>query len=113
MTEQPNYYAIIPATVRYSKELSGNEKLFYGELTCLTHRSGYCFATNSYFAELYGVSERCIRMWLDNLENGGFIRREHETVNNKTERKIYVIEQFVIKRGRKKTSWAPRKKTSG
>lgn len=49
--EQPTYYAIIPANVRYNKKLSPNEKLLYGELTCLTHQDGYCFATNSYFAQ--------------------------------------------------------------
>ena len=35
-----NYYAIIPATVRYSKELKANEKLLYGEITSLSNKNG-------------------------------------------------------------------------
>ena len=39
--EQPNYYAIIPATVRYEKNLKSAEKLLYGEITGLANKSGY------------------------------------------------------------------------
>jgi uncharacterized protein YpbB len=113
MKSEPNYYAIIPAPVRYSQNLSGNEKLFYGELSCLTHKCGHCFATNNYFAELYNVSERTIQNWLENLEREGFIKRVSVTADNKTIRKIFVIERFAIKRRMKKTSRGSMKKTSG
>ena len=39
---KPSYYAVIPAEVRYDNELSADEKLMYGELTCLTSAYGYC-----------------------------------------------------------------------
>jgi hypothetical protein len=104
---EPNYYAIIPAPVRYCKNLSASEKLFYGELSCLTHKCGHCFASNAYFAELYNVSERTIQNWLENLEEGGFIKRVSQTTDNKTKRKIFVIEHFVIKKRVKKTSRVP------
>lgn len=44
-----NYYAIIPAVVRYYNELTDKAKLLYGEITCLSSKEGYCFATNNYF----------------------------------------------------------------
>lgn len=71
---QPNYYSIIPANVRYDKNLKANEKLLYGEITALTHKKGYCFASNNYFAELYGVSKTSISKWINNLIKYGYVK---------------------------------------
>jgi len=71
----PSYYAIIPAEVRYS-DLKPNAKLLYGEITSLTHKEGYCFATNNYFATLYKVSKNTVSTWISSLEKSGFINIE-------------------------------------
>ena len=55
MENNKNYYAVIPAEVRYSKNLKANEKLMYGELTALANEKGYCYASNEYFSQLYNV----------------------------------------------------------
>ena len=60
MNEQPNYYSIIPAHVRYDKELKPMEVIMYGELTALSNKYGYSYASNNYFAELYNVHKNCI-----------------------------------------------------
>ncbi len=59
-----SYYAVIPANVRYDENLPPNAKLLYGELTALCNAEGYCWASNKYFAELYGVTLRTSANWL-------------------------------------------------
>ena len=77
MNENPSYYAIIPAEVRYDKRLRANEKLMYGEITCLTQKEGYCYASNNYFASLYDVTPQAVSQWVSNLEKAGYIKLEY------------------------------------
>ena len=65
--EFPSYYAIIPATLRYDENIIPNAKLLYGEITCLSNKEGYCYATNSYFAKLYHVTNQAISRWIKSL----------------------------------------------
>lgn len=71
--EKPNYYAIIPAPVRYDKELVPMARILYSEITALCDKQGFCWATNKYFADLYSVSDRTIREWLNVLKNKNYI----------------------------------------
>ena len=71
-----SYYAIIPANVRYDKRLTANAKLLFGEITALCNDKGYCWARNSYFAELYGVSKTSISKWISQLIEYGYIFSE-------------------------------------
>ncbi len=71
--EKRNYYAVIPAEVRYNQNLTANAKLLYGEITALCNEKGYCWATNKYFANLYNVSKSSISNWLRDLTEEGFI----------------------------------------
>ena len=71
--DNPGYYAVIPATVRYDTTLSANTKLLYGEITSLCNEKGYCYATNNYFADLYGVSKISISRWIKQLIDQGYI----------------------------------------
>lgn len=74
--ETPNYYAIIPANVRYDKNLKDKAKLLYGEITSLSNKDGYCWATNRYFAELYDVSTTTISTLIKNLVDRGYIKSQ-------------------------------------
>jgi len=87
-TEKPSYYAIIPSIVRYDERLSASEKLMYGELTCLTNKLGYCYATNSYFAKLYGKDASTISRWVKNLEDCGYITVDYEREGKQIIRRI-------------------------
>lgn len=72
--EQPNYYSILTANVRYDKNLKANEKLLFSEITALSNKYGYCTASNRYFAELYQVTERVIRKWISDLAQLGYLK---------------------------------------
>ena len=84
-----NYYAIIPAIVRYDKELTDKAKLLYGEITCLCNKEGYCFATNNYFANLYNCTPRAIQFTISKLQEKGYIKI---IVENNYQRKIYLTD---------------------
>lgn len=88
-----NYYAIIPANVRYDKDLTPNAKLLYGELTALSNEKGYCWASNSYFSELYEVSKKTVSNWIASLDEKGFVKSEmiyKENSKEIKERRLYI-----------------------
>lgn len=80
--------------MRYCKELKFAERLFYGEITALTNRNGYCFATNKYFAELYNVTTETISRWISHLQRLGFIKVEiiKTEKNEILERRIFIVD---------------------
>lgn len=91
--ENPNYYAIIPANIRYDNTLSGNEKLLYGEITALSNKFGYCNAKNAYFSELYGKHKDTISDWISKLKQRGYIKTEiiKNDLGRVSERRIYPV----------------------
>ena len=82
MDEKPNYYAIIPANVRYDDDLRPNAKLLYGEITCLSNKTGVCYASNNYFARLYKVVPSAITFWVNQLKDKGYIEVDYFKENN-------------------------------
>lgn len=101
MNEQPNYYSIIPANVRYDKELKPMEIIMYGEITALANKYGYAYASNSYFAELYKVHKKTVSNWINHLKDKGYIRTvvtRNEDMSVK-DRKIYITPPYEQKDG--------------
>ena len=88
----------MPADVRYDKNLKPMEKILYTEITALTNSKGYCFATNSYFAELYEVHKNTVGTWISNLEKQGYIKTVLIYKNGTKEileRRIYINQKSV------------------
>lgn len=76
MEEQPHYWAILPAPVRYNMQLPPMARLLYAEISALANHVGYCFASNQYFMRLYKISDRTLQAHLKALKAGGYIRIE-------------------------------------
>ena len=81
MEEKPSYYSILPASVRYDNNLKANEKLLYSEITSLCNKSGICFATNKYFANLYQVDIATISRWINNLIDNNYLNVSYDANN--------------------------------
>lgn len=71
--EQPSYYSILTADVRYDRRLKPNEKLLFSEITALSNKRGYCNASNNYFARLYDVTTVTASNWVNHLKERGYI----------------------------------------
>jgi post-segregation antitoxin (ccd killing protein) len=63
--EKPNYYAVIPANVRYDNELTPLAKILYAEISALSSAKGICWATNNYFANLYQITNVQVSRTID------------------------------------------------
>jgi len=99
MKETPNYYSIIPANVRYDENLKDKAKLLYGEITSLSDKNGYCYASNKYFADLYKVSTRTITELISSLVKQDYIQIKYEYKKNTKQiiqRKIYLWKKTSI-----------------
>lgn len=93
---KPNYWSVTPATVRYDNRLPGNAKALYGEISALTNKDGYCWASNKYFSELYEVHKNTISEWVSILKKYGYIEVE---IVDSFYRKIYMKEIGKIPKG--------------
>ena len=71
--EKPGFWAVLPAGVRYDETLPASAKLLYAEISSLTNQTGYCFASNEHFMQLFGESERTLQRHLKALADGGYI----------------------------------------
>ena len=89
---KPTYHTTLPPHVRFDQKLPANAKLLYAEIKALCDQQGYCWASNYYFATLYGVKKETISLWLSHLRERKFIRvRNDEKQGN--QRQIYLHDQ--------------------
>ena len=71
--EKPNFYSILTAEVRYSKDLTDFQKILISEITALSNKNKFCFASNSYFAKTFDKSIESISRNLSKIKKLGFI----------------------------------------
>lgn len=90
-----SYYAVIPAPVLYSKDLTNFQKLLYANISALTNKDGYCFASNEYFSDLFGTTIETISRAISGIAKAGFVMIEIDKKAGNV-RKIYLSEQIPL-----------------
>jgi hypothetical protein len=81
----------IPREIWLSTELSLMEKVLFVEIHSLDNERG-CFASNHYFAEFFGLSERQIATYVSTLKKKGFVS---VSIVNYNERTIRVTGKYA------------------
>ena len=84
------YYAVIPVLVLQDKRLKSNAKLLYGQVSSLSNKYGYCYASDSTLGSFIGVAENSVSGLLKQLEKYHYITRDVEFTKNGKSRKIYI-----------------------
>lgn len=88
--DKPGYFCILTSSVRYDKRINSFQKILFSEILTLTNKTGECWATNSYFAELYDVTETYISLSIKKLIIYGYLIVRYE--NNNTKRFIEITD---------------------
>ena len=67
------YYINIPQKVAEA-HISLGARMLYGQISRLSNKEGYCYASNNYLAELLDCSERSVQRFIEELKDNNFIK---------------------------------------
>ncbi len=79
--------------LKTDKNVIRSARQLYRDLFNLSQEKGYCFATNRYLAEEYGVAKETISRWVSSLKKQGYIDTEEirDEYKRIIERRIYIL----------------------
>ena len=79
--------------LKTDKNVIRSARQLYRDLFNLAKEKGYCFATNRYLAEEYGVAKETISRWVSSLRDQGYVDTEEIRDKHKRviERRIYIL----------------------
>lgn len=81
------YYINIPQKVAEAN-IGFGSKVLYGQISRLSNKNGYCYASNKYFADLLNCNERSVQRFIEELKNSNLVRVE---MQKSYIRHIYII----------------------
>lgn len=67
MGDYIRYYSIVNKDYLLSNELNSLDKLLLIHITALCYKEGFCFATNRFFADVYGYDRKTISRSINKL----------------------------------------------
>lgn len=74
-------------------------RLLYGLISSLSTKEGFCWATNRFLADRFGVKQETISRAIKALADAEYIRLEYDGLGDEN-RRIYTIDNFVIPLGK-------------
>lgn len=91
---QIRYDCVLPAAIFFNKNLCPACIKLYAMVRNLTKAQGYCFATNSYLSKLLETDKRTIQRQLASLKDEGYLEIYMGKIGKKSQRKIYLSNEF-------------------
>ena len=92
-------YSIVNKSILENKTFSALDKLILLNITALCCKSGKCFATNRYFAEIFGVSKNTISTSINKLvRNNILISKIDKTQINISKRYLFLHDNVWAKK---------------
>ena len=91
---EEEFITLLPAQIRYNRDLKPNEKVLYSELLIKAYPLGYCEVNNMELATSFHVTRQSISGWLSDLVRAGYIEIKVKITDPKLgriERKIYPL----------------------
>lgn len=85
----PSFYFVIPSFIGFDTELTLYDVFLYGIISSLCNTFGFCYATNSYLAQLRKVDERTVKRSIAHLQEKKYIYSEIDILGG-NKRKIYL-----------------------
>ena len=81
-------YVVIPTALLMDDKVSSQAKLTFGIISNLSNQRGYCFASNSYIANLLNLHENTISKHIGELINTGYLIRFDEVTSIGLQRRL-------------------------
>ncbi len=91
-----SYFGIVTSTVLFSKQLKDREKILYAHISVLQEKTGWCFASNEYFAEATNCSIPTINRSIKLLKEIGFVEVVTTPSSKGIQRKIRIVTDPMI-----------------
>jgi hypothetical protein len=87
---QAGFFATIPTEILFDQRLTHMACRIYGAIATLTLSTGFCWASNSYFARRFECAPETVSRAVKQLIDGGYIRAEIDTDAGNI-RRIYLL----------------------
>ena len=94
------YWSIIPYYVIQDTEIRPNAKIMYAVISSMIKQTGYCFAEDDFFQDLFKMTKRGINNLISDLERRQYIHVEMLSSGNQHEkgsRQIWTMETWLVR----------------